>query len=141
MNAAGKTDSADRGDRPAGGRGDAGRDHSVDCGDSGSSASDNLQSGQALFLADSGVEFEARSMVQNLDWYRSPPIPTDAGDAKFRSGSFTVSLRISRDRAERAGVSETTVQSITVYTSSRFPTFSGARAARQLQPCYWHWAT
>ncbi len=61
---------------------------------SGSSATDNLQSGQALFLADSGLEFEARRMAQNLDWYRSSTDPTTSVTQNFGAGNFTVSTNL-----------------------------------------------
>ncbi len=42
---------------------------------SGSSASDNLRSGQALYAAQSGLEVEQRCLAQNVDWYRSTTDP------------------------------------------------------------------
>src|SRR5881296_701665 len=67
---------------------------------SGSSATDNLQSGQALFLAESGVEYERRCLAQNLDWYQSttdPIAPNATGTCAtatttqtLGSGTFTV---------------------------------------------------
>src|SRR5437879_13209501 len=57
---------------------------------SGSSASDNLRSAQALFLADSGLEYEQRQLAQNVDWYRAtsdpfdvPPSPINVGQGSF----------------------------------------------------------
>jgi len=61
---------------------------------SGGSATDNLQSGQALFLAGSGGEFEARRMAQNLDWYRSTTDPFDLTTQNFGQGSFTVQTNL-----------------------------------------------
>src|SRR5216117_989720 len=68
---------------------------------SGSSASDNLQSGQALFLADSGVEYQARRMAQNLDWYRSGTDPTTSVTQNFGAGNCRL-FESSRDRTECA---------------------------------------
>jgi len=87
---------------------------------SGSTASDNLQSGQALFLADSGVEFEARRMAQNLDWYRSGTDPTAAsGPQAFGAGTFTSSSNFPATKLRRRVVAATAA--ICVYTIDRFP--------------------
>src|SRR5437867_10755982 len=61
---------------------------------SGSSASDNLRSGQALFLADSGLEYGRRSMVLNSNWYRSATDPTTSVTQNFGSGNFNVSANL-----------------------------------------------
>jgi len=58
------------------GRGGAGHDHGVHFGDlGGQRLPTSLQSGQALFVAESGVEFETRNMAQDIDWYRSTVDP------------------------------------------------------------------
>lgn len=44
-------------------------------GTSAGSASDNLQSGQALYAAESGLEVEQRCLAENVDWYRSTTDP------------------------------------------------------------------
>jgi hypothetical protein len=61
---------------------------------SGSTASDNLQSGQGLFLAESGIEYESRRMAQNVDWYRASADPFDSSTQNFGQGSFTVSVNL-----------------------------------------------
>ncbi len=103
---------------------------------SGSSASDNLKSGQALFLADSGVEFESRRMAQNLDWYRSTTDPTTAsGPQSLGAGTFTTSSSL--PATELSARVRTTDTSITVYTSNRFPTFAALPSPpTSCNPCY-----
>jgi len=91
---------------------------------SGSTATDSLQSGQALFLAESGVEFEARRAALDLDWYRSGADPTAPLSQNFGAGSFTVSRTFpATELSARVKQADT---SITVYTSNRFPTFAAA---------------
>jgi type II secretory pathway pseudopilin PulG len=88
---------------------------------SGSSATDNLQSGQALFLADSGVEFEARRMAQNVDWYRSSTDPTTSSGAQsLGAGTFTTSSNLPATKLRRRVVGASTA--VCVYTVDRFPT-------------------
>lgn len=101
---------------------------------SGSAATDNLQSGQALFLAESGVEFEARNMAQNVDWYRSTADPITRLPQNFGQGSFTVqtSLPATLLRA-RADLGSTT---ITVYSTSRFPTPGATPSLTICNPCF-----
>jgi len=87
---------------------------------SGTSATDNLQSGQALFLADSGLEFEARRMAQNLDWYRSSTDPTTTSGAQaLGAGTFTTSSNLPATKLRRRVVAASTV--VCVYTVDRFP--------------------
>jgi hypothetical protein len=86
---------------------------------SGSSATDNLQSGQALFLADSGLEFEARRMAQNLDWYRSTTDPTAAsGPLALGAGTFTTFSNFPATKLRRRVVAATAA--ICVYSIDRF---------------------
>ena len=87
---------------------------------SGRSATDNLQSGQALFLADSGLEFEVRRMAQNLDWYRSTTDPTTTSGAQaLGAGTFTTSSNLPATKLRRRVVAASTV--VCVYTVDRFP--------------------
>lgn len=76
---------------------------------------------QALFQAESGLEFEQRRWAQNLEWYRSAsdPNPSAAGPQTLGSGTFTVSSNLPAtmlDRGLSAGAT-----TINVYTTSRFP--------------------
>ncbi len=92
---------------------------------SGRSATDNLQSGQALFLAESGLEFERRRMAQNLDWYRSSTDPTATSGAQtLGAGTFTTSSNLPATKLRRrlsSGASGAGA-AICVYTIDRFPT-------------------
>ncbi len=102
---------------------------------SGSSATDNLQSGQALFLADSGLEFEARRMAQNLDWYRSSADPTTSVTQNFGAGNFTVSTNL--PATELSARVQPAATSVTVFTSNRFPTFAASPSPpTTCNPCY-----
>ena len=102
---------------------------------SGSSATDNLQSGQALFLAESGVEYERRRMAQNLDWYRSTADPFDQTTQGFGQGSFTVQTNLPATMLRTHVNSGDT--SITVYTTNRFPNFNATPSPpTTCNPCY-----
>ena len=87
---------------------------------SGSSASDNLQSGQALFLADSGIEYEARRMAQNIDWYRSSTDPTTtSGPQSLGAGMFATSSSLPATLLRRRAAAGSVT--ICAYTVDRFP--------------------
>jgi uncharacterized Zn-binding protein involved in type VI secretion len=86
---------------------------------SGGAATDNLQSGQALFLAESGLELETRSMAQNLDWYRATSDPFDLATQNFGTGSFTVSTNVPATKLRRNITNAANV--VCVYTIDRFP--------------------
>ncbi len=92
---------------------------------SGSSATGNLQSGQALFLADSGLEFETRRMAQNVDWYRSSTDPTATSGAQtLGAGTFTTSSNLPATKLRRrlsSGASGPAA-AVCAYTIDRFPT-------------------
>jgi len=91
---------------------------------SGSSATDNLQSGQGLFLGDSGLEFEARRMAQNLDWYRSGTDPTaTSGLQALGAGTFTTSSNLPATKLRRRLLSGASGAGavVCVYTVDRFP--------------------
>ena len=51
---------------------------------------------QALFQAESGLEFEQRRWAQNLDWYRSAidPNPAVAAPQALGSGTFAVNANL-----------------------------------------------
>ena len=86
------------------------------------SGSGRLGSMQALFLAESGLEFEQRRMAQNLNWYRSnvDPSPTPAVAQAFGTGTFTVFSNIPATLLRTAATAATAT--INVYTTARFPT-------------------
>lgn len=76
---------------------------------------------QALFLAESGLEYEQRRWGQNLNWYRSAIDPNPAAPAAqpLGNGTFTVSSNLPatllRTRLTAAGAT------INAYTTERFP--------------------
>jgi Tfp pilus assembly protein PilX len=95
---------------------------------SGTSAGDNMQSGQALFLAESGIEFGQRQLAQNLDWYRDTADPTIASGACAPStstqtlgqGTFNVCTNIPATML-KAHVASSGAVTLQVYTTDRFP--------------------
>ena len=85
------------------------------------SSASHVGSMQALFQAESGLEYEQRRWAQNLEWYRSTsdPNPNAAVPQVLGSGTFTVSSNLPAtmlDRGLSAGAT-----TINVYTTSRFP--------------------
>lgn len=76
---------------------------------------------QALFQAESGLEYEQRRWAQNLDWYRSAtdPNPGVATPQTLGSGTFAVNSNLPatlvRTRLLAAGAT------LNVYTTGRFP--------------------
>ena len=91
---------------------------------SGSSATDNLQSGQALFLAESGLEYEQRQLAQNVDWYRATTDPFDVvTNRPLGQGSFTISVNVPATEL-RTNMSAVPVP-INVFTTNLFPSPSG----------------
>ena len=90
---------------------------------SGSSATDNLQSGQALFLAESGLEYEQRQLAQNVDWYRATTDPFDVTTRNLGQGSFTISVNV--PATELRTNMCTVTGNINVFTTNLFPSPSG----------------
>ena len=83
-------------------------------------AINDMQSEQAFNIAEGGIEFEQRSLAQNLDWYRSAtdpiaiPIPHN-----LSPGSFTVSTNLPATKLRRRlQAGDNTVQA---YTTDRYP--------------------
>lgn len=76
---------------------------------------------QALFLADSGLEYEQNRWAKNLDWYRTTVDPDPAAPAAqvVGGGSFVASANLPatlvRTQLLAAGAT------LNVYTTSRFP--------------------
>ncbi len=82
----------------------------------------NQSAGEEAFaIAEGGLEFEQRSLAQNLDWYRSTSDPIAITTKTLGSGSFTVSSNLpattlrTRIPACAPGIT------IRVYTADRFP--------------------
>lgn len=78
------------------------------------------QSGQALFVADSGTEYEQRNLARNLDWYRSASDPMPSTTRSFGAGSFTVSTNLPTTKLKKR-IATAGAVAITVYTTDRFP--------------------
>jgi len=76
---------------------------------------------RALFLAESGLEYEQRRWAQNLNWYRSASDPNPAAPAAqgIGNGTFTVSTSLPATllRAQLSAAGTT----INAYTTNRFP--------------------
>jgi hypothetical protein len=84
-------------------------------------AVNDIQSAQASYVAEGGVEFNQRSLALNLDWYRSAdPLSTTTLNLG-PTGSFTVTTTVPatvlRNRIPTAG----SLAPISVYSSNRFP--------------------
>lgn len=76
---------------------------------------------QALFVAESGLEFEQRRWAQNLNWYRSAVDPSPAAPVaqNIGAGAFTVSATLPATLLRtRLTVAAATVNA---YTTQRFP--------------------
>ena len=98
---------------------------------SGGSATDNLQSGQALFVAESGMEYERRCLAQNLEWYQSttdPIAPNATGTCAtatttqtLGSGTFTAYANVPATMLRKRIPDGASIADICAYTIDRFP--------------------
>lgn len=79
-------------------------------------------SAQALYLAESGLEFEQRRLAQNLDWYRSSTDPMAPATRSLGAGNFTVYSNLPATMLRRRIPSAVSTADICVYTIDRFPT-------------------
>ena len=83
-------------------------------------AVNDIQSAQALYIAEGGVEYEQYSLAQNLDWYRSATDPFGVtGALNLGAGSFTASILLPATKL-RAQMTFGTTNPIRVYTTGRF---------------------
>ncbi len=57
-------------------------------------SANHANSAKALFLAESGTEYEQRRLAQNVDWYRATTDPFDSATRNLGEGSFTVSVNL-----------------------------------------------
>lgn len=90
-------------------------------GSSTLASGNHVGSVQALFQAESGLEYEERRWAQNLEWYRSAtdPNPSVATAQTLATGTFTVYGNLPAtmlDRGLSAGAG-----TLNVYTTGRFP--------------------
>jgi hypothetical protein len=83
------------------------------------SAINNLQSMQALSIAEGGAEYEQLSLAKNLDWYRSATDPMATTPRNLGAGSFTVTSNLPATKL-RARMTFGTGNPIRVYTTARF---------------------
>ena len=76
---------------------------------------------QALFLADSGLEYEQNRWARNLDWYRTAADPDPAAPAAqaLGSGSFVASANLPATLVRTQLVAG--AATLNVYATSRFP--------------------
>ena len=81
----------------------------------------HMQAGQALFVTDSGTEYEHRRLARNVEWYRSSTDPMPAASQNFGAGSFTVYSNLPATMLRRRMVSGSTAN-VCVYTIDRLPT-------------------
>jgi hypothetical protein len=81
-------------------------------------AANDLQSAQALYVAEGGVEYEQRVLGQNVNWYRSPD-PVDTTTRTLGNGSFTAYANIPATGL-RARITAG-ANMANAYTTSRFP--------------------
>lgn len=79
------------------------------------------QSGQALFVAESGTEYEQRNLARNLDWYRSVSDPMPATTRSFGAGTFTVMSNLPATKLKKRIATAGAPVNITVYTTDGFP--------------------
>ena len=87
------------------------------------SAVNDMQSAQALYVAEGGVEYAQYSLAQNLDWYRSVSDPMTAPTStilNLGAGSFTVVAHLPATMLRKRLLSGE-INTITVYTTDGFP--------------------
>ena len=85
------------------------------------SSASHVGSMQALFQAESGLEFEQRRWAQNLDWYRSTtdPNPTIATPQTLGTGTFVVYSNLPATLVKSGLPAGGTT--LNAYTTERFP--------------------
>ncbi len=83
----------------------------------------DMQSAQALYIAEGGVEYTQYSLAQNLDWYRSAsdPMPAPASTTlNLGAGSFTVVANLPATMLSKK-LHSGEPNTVNVYTTDRFP--------------------
>jgi len=81
-------------------------------------ATNDLQSTQALAIANAGVEYEQMNLAQNIKWYRGPD-PVYTTTLSLGSGSFTATTNVPATMLQRRLQTGDTIA--TVYSTNRFP--------------------
>lgn len=82
----------------------------------------NQSAGEEAFaIAEGGLEFEQRSLAQNLDWYRSASDPIATTTKTLGSGSFEVKSNLPATMLRTRISTAASTNDIRVYTTNRFP--------------------
>ncbi len=92
-----------------------------------SGSTGHLSSAQALFIAESGIEYEQRNLAQNVDWYRATSDPFDNSTTSVGQGSFTISTNLPATEL-RTQLNPAASATITVFaggSTNRFPAPTG----------------
>lgn len=84
------------------------------------SSGGHANSAQALFLAESGLEYEQLRLAQSVDWYRNTTDPISTSTRNLGAGNFTVYSHLPATMLRRRLTSTSTV--VCVYTIDRWPT-------------------
>ena len=80
----------------------------------------DMQSAQALYIAEGGVEFAQYSLAQNLDWYTSAKDPISTGAQNLGVGSFITTTTLPATKLH-AVMPLASVNPVRVYTTDNFP--------------------
>ena len=80
----------------------------------------NMGSMQALYEAESGLEYGQRQLAVDLDWYRNSADPVNLPAQTLGAGGFTVSISVPVTELRTRTTLGT--GSINVYTTGRYPT-------------------
>ena len=84
-----------------------------------STATNDVGSTQAFYLAEGGAQFGQRALEENLDWYRSAIDPILIPSTALGAGTFTVNTYLPATLLRRRVTSAAT--SIPVFSIDRFP--------------------
>jgi hypothetical protein len=82
-------------------------------------AVNDIQSAQALYIAEGGVEYEQRNLAQNLNWYRSATDPLYNDPKTLGGGGFAATARVPATLLRNRLTA--TALTASVYTTSGFP--------------------
>ncbi len=81
----------------------------------------NLGSMQALYQAESGIEYGQRSLALDLDWYRATADPIALPAQALGAGGFTVSVSLPATLLRTRVPTATSTSPVRVYSTARFP--------------------
>jgi hypothetical protein len=86
-----------------------------------STSVNNFGSMQALYQAESGIEYGQRHLAVNLDWYRSDTDPISLPPQSLATGGFAASLYLPATMLRTRIPTATSTAAIRVYSTARFP--------------------